>query len=81
MFKGMAKIAVFARKRRPRQGGFVMNSMVPTSRIEEAERYIELASRRVIHAIANHQFAAPASYDRNERRAREVLAELRTQSH
>lgn len=68
-----------SRKHRP-VGRICDEFVVPTS-VEEAERYIELASRRVISAIANHQFASARIYDRNERRAREVLAELRMQSH
>ncbi len=49
-------------------------------RIKEAERYIELASKRVIHAIANHQFAAARSYDRKEQQVRELLTTWRTQA-
>jgi hypothetical protein len=44
-----------------------------------AETYIEYASRCVIRAISTHDFAKARYYDRQERRARALLAELRAQ--
>jgi hypothetical protein len=47
------------------------------SDIASAERFIEIASRRVIHAIANHDFAEARYYDMQDRKARALLVRLR----
>jgi hypothetical protein len=47
--------------------------------IPGAEQYIALASQRVIAAIAHHDFPNARYYDLQERKARALLAHLRTQ--
>ena len=42
-----------------------------------AERYLEIVSRRLIHAIAKHEFTNARYYKEQDRRARALLAELR----
>ena len=41
------------------------------------ERYLEIVSRRLIHAIAKHEFTNARYYKEQDRRARALLAELR----
>jgi DNA-binding PadR family transcriptional regulator len=41
------------------------------------ERYLEMVSRRLKHAIAKHEFVNARYYDQQERKARGLLAELR----
>lgn len=48
------------------------------SDVAGAERYLEIVSRRLVHAIANHEFTNARYYDRQDRKARALLAELRT---
>ena len=47
------------------------------SDVAGTERYLEIVSRRLVHAIANHEFTNARYYDRQDRRARALLAELR----
>jgi hypothetical protein len=47
------------------------------SDVAAAERFIEIASRRVIHSIANDDFAGARYYDLQDRKARALLARLR----
>ncbi|HKV47880.1 MAG TPA: helix-turn-helix transcriptional regulator [Candidatus Acidoferrales bacterium] len=43
------------------------------------ERYLEIVSKRLRHAIANHEFVNARYYDQQDRKARALLAELRAQ--
>ena len=47
------------------------------SDVAGAERYLEIVSRRLIHAIANHEFTNARYYDQQDRKARALLTELR----
>lgn len=47
------------------------------SDIAGAEKYVEVVSRRLINAIANHDFPGARYYDEQDRKARALLAELR----
>jgi len=47
------------------------------SDVAGTERYLKIVSRRLIHAIANHQFVNARYYDQQDRKARALLAELR----
>lgn len=47
------------------------------SDVAGTERYLEIVSRRLIHAIANHEFTNARYYDQQDRKARALLAELR----
>lgn len=47
------------------------------SDVAGAERYLKFVSRRLIHAIANHEFTNARYYDQQDRKARALLAELR----
>jgi hypothetical protein len=49
------------------------------SDVAGAERYIAVISRRIIHAIANHEFEKARHYDLQDRKARALLAQLRGQ--
>lgn len=49
------------------------------SDVAGAERYLDIVSRRLIHAIANHEFTNARYYDQQDRKARALLAELRAQ--
>ena len=44
-----------------------------------AERYLEIVSRRLTHAIKNHEFSNARYYKEQDRKARALLAELRAQ--
>jgi hypothetical protein len=46
------------------------------SDVAGTERYLEIVSRRLIHAIANHEFSNARYYDQQDRKARALLAEL-----
>ncbi len=46
------------------------------SDLGSAERYLEIVSRRLTHAIRNHEFSNARYYDQQDRRARALLAEL-----
>ena len=48
--------------------------------IAGAERYLQVVSGRLIHAIAHHRFADARYYDVQDRNARALLAQLRAQS-
>ena len=47
------------------------------SDVAGTERYLEIVSRRLIHAIANHEFSNARYYDQQDKKARALLAELR----
>jgi hypothetical protein len=47
--------------------------------VGSAERYLEFVSRRLIQAIASHDFPNARFYDGQDRRARALLARLRAQ--
>lgn len=47
------------------------------SDVSGTERYLEIVSRRLIHAIAKHEFTTARYYDQQDRKARALLAELR----
>jgi len=47
------------------------------SDVAGTERYLEIVSRRLIRAIANHDFSNARYYDQQDRKARALLAELR----
>jgi DNA-binding PadR family transcriptional regulator len=47
------------------------------SDVAGTERYLEIVSRRLIHAIAHHEFSNARYYDQQDRKARALLAELR----
>ncbi|HYZ85281.1 MAG TPA: hypothetical protein VE621_12800 [Bryobacteraceae bacterium] len=47
------------------------------SDIAGAEKYLELISKRLIHAIANHDFPNARYYNEQDRKARALLAALR----
>jgi DNA-binding PadR family transcriptional regulator len=47
------------------------------SDVAGAERYLDIVSRRLVRAIANHQFTNARYYDQQDRKARALLAELR----
>jgi hypothetical protein len=47
------------------------------SDVAGTERYLEIVSRRLNHAIAHHEFANARYYDQQDRKARALLAELR----
>ncbi len=49
---------------------------MPTN-ITDISRQVQLTSRLVIHAIANHDFARARRYDLHERKLRARLSELR----
>ena len=49
------------------------------SDVADTERYLEIVSRRLTHAIAKHEFANARYYDQQERKARALLAELRAE--
>src|SRR5215475_1636165 len=49
------------------------------SDVTGTEQYLEIVSRRLIHAIANHDFANARYYDQQDKKARALLAELRAQ--
>ena len=49
------------------------------SDIAGAERYIEAVGRRIVHAIAHHDFAGARYYDLQDRKARALLMQLRAQ--
>ena len=48
------------------------------SDVAGTERYLEIVSRRLMHAIAKHEFANARYYDQQDRKARALLAELHT---
>ena len=50
------------------------------SDVAGTERYLEIVSRRLNHAIANHEFSNARYYDQQDRKARALLAELRAMS-
>ncbi len=47
------------------------------SDVSGTERYLEIVSRRLMHAIAKHEFTEARYYDQQDRKARAFLAELR----
>jgi len=47
------------------------------SDVAGTERYLEIVSRRLIHAITNHEFTNARYYKEQDRKARALLAELR----
>jgi DNA-binding PadR family transcriptional regulator len=47
------------------------------SDVAGTERYLEIVSRLLIQAIANHEFSNARYYDQQDRKARVLLAELR----
>jgi DNA-binding PadR family transcriptional regulator len=47
------------------------------SDVAGAERYLEIVSRRLIRAIANHEFTNARYYKEQDRKARALLTELR----
>lgn len=47
------------------------------SDVAGAKRYLEIVSRRLIRAIAKHEFGNARYYDQQDRKARALLAELR----
>jgi len=47
------------------------------SDVAGTERYLEIVSRRLVHAIANHEFTNARYYDQQDRKARALLAKLR----
>jgi len=47
------------------------------SDVAGTERYLEIVSRRLTQAIANHEFSNARYYDQQDRKARVLLAELR----
>ena len=47
------------------------------SDVAGTERYLAIVSRRLIRAIANHEFTSARYYDQQDRKARALLAELR----
>ena len=47
------------------------------SDVSGAERYLEIVSRRLNHAIAKHEFTNARYYKEQDRKARALLAELR----
>jgi DNA-binding HxlR family transcriptional regulator len=47
------------------------------SDVAGTERYLEIVSRRLKHAIAKHEFSKARHYDQQDRKARALLAELR----
>lgn len=47
------------------------------SDVAGTERYLEIVSRQLTHAIAKHEFANARYYDQQDRKARALLAELR----
>lgn len=49
------------------------------SDVAGTERYLEIVSRRLKRAIANHEFTNARYYDQQDRKARALLAELRAQ--
>ncbi len=49
------------------------------SDVAGAERSLEVVSRRLINAIAKHDFANARYYDQLDRKLRALLAELRAQ--
>jgi hypothetical protein len=49
------------------------------SDVAGTERYLEIVSRRVINAIAKHDFVTARYYDYQDRKARALLAELRAE--
>ena len=51
------------------------------SDINGAERYIELVSGKLIRAIANHDFVNARYFDEQDRKARALLAEMRSACH
>jgi len=53
------------------------NDLPFPSDVAGTERYLEIVSRRLIRAIANHDFTNARYYDQQDRKARALLAELR----
>ena len=51
------------------------------SDINGAERYIEAVLSKLIRAIANHDFVNTRYFDEQDRKARALLAEMRSASH
>ena len=49
------------------------------SDVAGAERSLEIVSRRLINAIAKHEFAEARYYDQMDRKLRALLAQLRAQ--
>ncbi len=47
------------------------------SDIAGVEKYRQIVSQRLIHAIANHDFAGARLYDEQDRKARQLLDRLR----
>lgn len=53
------------------------NDLPFPSDVAGTERYLAIVSRRLIRAIANHDFTNARYYDQQNRKARALLAELR----
>jgi len=49
------------------------------SDVAEVERYLDAAGRRMVHAMAHHDFAGARHYDLQDRKARAPLVQLRAQ--
>ena len=49
------------------------------SDVADAERYLEIVSRRLTHAIKNHEFSNARYYKEQDRKARALLAQLRAE--
>lgn len=49
------------------------------SDIAGAEKYLEIVSKRLLTAIANHDFPSARYYDQQDRKARALLVHLRSQ--
>lgn len=67
------KARLFPRSARPD------DSLAFPTDIPETERYLQVVSKRLIHAIAHHDFSGARYYDAQERQARQLLAQLRSQ--
>ena len=53
------------------------NDLPFPSDVAGTERYLEIVSRRLVHAIASHEFTNARYYDQQDRKARALLAKLR----
>jgi hypothetical protein len=92
-FKMRAKVRILGDKNQQYEGTFELLWNSPTQWREQAgaevgaipsdvagtERYLEIVSRRLTHAIAKHEFSNARYYDQQERKARALLAELRAE--
>lgn len=71
-------VAGAARERLFHDGASRANDELPfPSDVAGTERYLEIVSRRLIRAIASHEFTNARYYDQQDRKARALLAELR----